>query len=330
MATIKDIAKKVNVSIATVSRVLNDDSTISVGTDTKQRIFEAAELLDYQKHIHKKTKKRMRIAIVQWYTEAEELNDLYYYSIRLGVEQKLENNNYDYIRLFQNVNKKPNKPIDGIIAIGKFSDKQMNQLQEWSPAICFVDAIHSIPSCDSVIVDFHQATVTVLSRFMEQGHTKIGMLAGEEAVAGSSDVLEDSRYTSFCSYLRAKGLFDQAYCFKGSFTVDSGYEMMDKAIRTLKKDLPTAFFCANDSIAIGALRALRDHQISVPERVSIVGFNDSSVAKYLSPSLSTIRVYTKLMGETAVSLLEEQILQQRTVAKKVVLATELVKRESSD
>src|SRR5699024_12293410 len=88
MATIKDIADKVNVSIATVSRVLNEDPALSVGTETKQRIFDAAELLDYKKHIHKKTKQRMRIAIVHWYTETEELNDLYYYSISLGVEKK--------------------------------------------------------------------------------------------------------------------------------------------------------------------------------------------------------------------------------------------------
>lgn len=325
MATIKDIARKANVSIATVSRVLNSDPTISVGTDTRQSILETAQQLGYTKHIQKKNK-RMRIAIVHWYSEQEELNDLYYYSIRLGVEKRMDRENYEYIRLFQNTEKKPD--VDGIIAIGKFSRQQKRQLGKWSSAICFVDDIHADPSCDSVVVDFHQATSGILTRFIERGYSKIGMLAGEETVFGSTEVLDDPRYKSFCSIMKDKGYFNESYCFKGAFTVESGYEMMDEAIRKLGDDLPGAIFCANDSIAVGAMRALTDHQMKIPKRVSIVGFNDSSVAKYVSPSLSTVKVYTELMGESAVSLLEERILGERTIAKKVVLATELIERES--
>ncbi|SDY20768.1 MULTISPECIES: LacI family DNA-binding transcriptional regulator [Salimicrobium] len=328
MATIKDIATNVNVSIATVSRVLNNDPTLSVSPETKQRIFDAAELLDYKKHIHKKTKQHMRIAIVQWYTETEELNDLYYYSIRLGVEKKLEGEGYDYIRLFQNTDNNLNVKVNGIIAIGKFSHEQMKQLEEWCPNICFVDNIRALNSCDSVIADFQQSTQSVLSHFIEEGHSKIGILAGEEKPPGASEVLMDPRYENFRDYMKTQGLFNKNYCFKGAFAVDAGYEMMNQAVSTLQDDLPTAFFCANDSIAIGALRALRDHSISVPERVSLIGFNDSSVAKYISPSLSTVKVYTEMMGETAVSLLKERIFQQRPVAKKVTLGTELIIRES--
>ncbi|WP_164667849.1 LacI family DNA-binding transcriptional regulator [Virgibacillus doumboii] len=329
MAKLKDIAEKVNVSITTVSRVLNDDPTLSVSAETKHDIFEAAEMIGYKKHLNKRTKEHMRIAIVHWYTESEELNDLYYYSIRLGVEKTLEKEHHIYIRLFQNTKKKPDMKIDGIIAIGKFSMQQMKRLKEWSPNICFVDNVYSLAACDSVIVDFEQAVYNLLFSLIESGHTKIGMLAGEEKVPGTDNVLEDTRIGSFREYMTAKGLFDGRFCFKGSFTVDSGYGMMDYAIRTLQDELPTAFYCANDSIAIGALRALHDHDISVPDRVSIIGFNDSSVAKYVSPSLSTVRVYTELMGETAVSLMKERVFQQRTVAKKVILATEMVNRESS-
>ncbi|WP_174614425.1 LacI family DNA-binding transcriptional regulator [Virgibacillus ihumii] len=325
MATIKDIAQKANVSIATVSRVLNSDPSLSVGADTKQQIMDAARQLGYTKHLDKKNK-HLRIAIVHWYTEKEELNDMYYYSIRLGVEKKLDRAGYAYIRLFQNTEKKPD--VDGIIAIGKFSVRQKKQLEKWSTAICFVDDIHAGKSADSVVVDFHQATADILNRFLDHGHSKIGMLAGEEKFFGSTEVLDDPRFTSYCSILQEKGCFNKAYSFKGTFTVESGYQMMEKAVHTLGDDLPGAFFCANDSIAIGAMRALNDLDVKIPERVSIVGFNDSSVAKYVSPSLSTVKVYTELMGETAVSLLEERILNGRTVAKKVVLATELIERES--
>ncbi|WP_106496500.1 LacI family DNA-binding transcriptional regulator [Lentibacillus sp. Marseille-P4043] len=329
MATIKDIAKRVDVSIATVSRVLNGDPTLSVGEDTKKRIFQAAELLDYKKHQNKKVNKRLRIAIVQWYTESEELNDMYYYSIRHGAEKKMGNDQYEYIRIFQHTDKKSSMKIDGIIAIGKFSEQQIKQLREWSSTICFVDDSHAFPSYDSVVVDFHQATNSILSHFHAHDHMKIGMLAGEEQFSDSTSTLLDPRYESFQNYMKENGLYVEGYCFNGSFSVDSGYQMMEEAIGKLKDDLPTAFFCANDSIAIGALRALTDYRIDVPNRVSIIGFNDSSVAKYVSPSLSTMRVPTELMGETAVSLLEERILANRTVAKKVTLATELIVRESS-
>ncbi|TFJ91425.1 LacI family DNA-binding transcriptional regulator [Lentibacillus salicampi] len=329
MATIKDIAGHVNVSIATVSRVLSEDPNLSVNPETKQRIFDTAEQLGYKKHIQKKTKQRMRIAIVHWYTETEELNDLYYYSIRQGVEKKLEKDEYEYIRLFQSANKQPDVKVHGVIAIGKFSHWQMRQLKNWSPNICFVDNIHALPACDAVVADFKQATISALSHFINKSHVKIGVLTGEEKFPGTSEVLKDPRYDTFRDYMKSCNLFDKRYCFKGTFSVDSGYSMMNNAIQTLKDDLPTAFFCANDAVAVGALRALKDHQLRIPEDVQIIGFNDSSVAKYVSPSLSTVRVYTEMMGETAVSLMKERVLQQRTVAKTVTLGTELIVREST-
>ena len=89
MATIKDIANMVGVSIATVSRVLNYDASLSVSDETKKKIFEAAEELDYQKKPKRKPT-AYKVGIVNWYTEKEELDDLYYMAIRLGVEKRLE------------------------------------------------------------------------------------------------------------------------------------------------------------------------------------------------------------------------------------------------
>lgn len=76
------------------------------------------------------------------------------------------------------------------------------------------------------------------------------------------------------------------------------------------------FFAANDSIAIGCLRALQEQGIAVPERVSVIGLNDVSVSKYVFPPLSTVKVYTELMGETGVELLQERLLAGRSITKK--------------
>lgn len=329
MATIKDIAAKVNLSIATVSRVLNEDPTLSVGKETRERILQAAKELNYDKHLKKKLIRPLRIAIIQWYTEAEELNDMYYYTIRAGVEKAIEQKQHEFIRLFQHTDRKSWETIDGIIAIGKFSDDQMKKFHEWNPCICFVDNRHAFPLYDSVVVDFDQATTEVLDHFLRKGHRKIGILAGQETFTDGIEMPTDPRLKSFRSYLMAYNLYQENYCLTGSFTVASGYEMMKQAIYSLKDELPTAFFCANDSIAVGALKALHEENISVPDRVEIIGFNDASVAKYVHPPLSTVKVPTTLMGETAVSTLEEKITQNRLVAKQVTLATELIFRQSS-
>ena len=104
---------------------------------------------------------------------------------------------------------------------------------------------------------------------------------------------------------------------------------MKQAIKNLGEDLPSAFFLASDPLAVGALRALQEAQIQVPEEVSLIGFNDCSIAKYVYPTLSSVKVYTELMGETSVELLMEKIETQRKIAKRVILATKLKLRGST-
>lgn len=329
MATIKDIAEQAGVSSATVSRVLNYDETLSVGDETKKRVFEVAEALEYTKYQKKKANKQGKLAIVQWYTEKEELNDLYYLSIRLGVEKRAEEMNYEIVRIFQNTEFEMNSSIEGIIAIGKFSDSQVNKLTSWTENICFVDFDQLHHKLDSVVIDFEQAVNSVLDYFCANGYQNIGLIAGQENFGDRSKPIIDKRTTIFENYMNRAGLYKKNHVFTGSFNVASGQELMKKAIETLKDDLPDAFFISNDSMAIGCLRALQEAGISVPERVSLIGFNDISVAKYIFPTLSTVKVYTELMGETGFDLWLDKLTTERTVAKKVTLSTDLILREST-
>ena len=132
MATLKDIAKLANVSSATVSRVLNKDKTLSVGEETRHRILTIAEELGYEKHKRStnSNQERQKIAIVQWYSEQEELNDLYYYSIRIGLEKRAQELGYDVVRYFNNDILTISENVSGIIAIGKFSSEQIHQIQK--------------------------------------------------------------------------------------------------------------------------------------------------------------------------------------------------------
>ncbi|MBC1371473.1 LacI family DNA-binding transcriptional regulator [Listeria booriae] len=328
MATMTDIAKLAGVSIATVSRVLNYDETLSASGETRRKIFEIAESLDYTKHKQKATKKTGKIAIVQWNTEEEELNDIYYMSIRIGAENRAREHGIEISTLYE-LDKIAQATIDGILAIGKFTLEQVEQLKEIHPHICFVDTDYRLNKYDSVVIDFVQSTREVIDYFIAGGHTNIGFIGAEERseINGS---MNDPRSVAYVQYMKERQLYlkQNMFVVGGRFDVPSGYEQMKQAIELLGDELPTAFFVANDPMAIGCLRALSEAEIAVPERVSIVGFNDISVSQYVSPALSTIRVYTEFMGEEGMDMLIER-MNGRKHAKRTILETDLILRESS-
>ena len=105
--------------------------------------------------------------------------------------------------------------------------------------------------------------------------------------------------------------------------------MMKKAIHDLGDDLPHAFFISNDPMAIGALKALGEENIAVPDRVSLFSFNDTSVAKYVYPELSAVHVATDQMGVSAVELMQSRLENGREVPLKIIVATKLMVRKST-
>ncbi|MDR4889956.1 LacI family DNA-binding transcriptional regulator [Fredinandcohnia sp. QZ13] len=326
MATIKDIAEKAGVSIATVSRVLNYDASLSVSDDTKKRIFEIAEALSYKKRPSKKSPSA-RIGILLWYTEKEELNDLYYMSIRLGIEQRCEQQGIQVVNFYNSIESMKQEDLQGIIAVGKFSVTQVNELSKMAEHLVFVDSNPDEDVYDAVVIDFEKATRMVLEHFIQSGHTNIGYIGGREEYKDYSAEIEEIREKTFKSYLNEANLLDESNVYIGHFTVVDGYRLMKQAIEEKGDALPTAFFAANDLIAIGALRALNEEKIDVPNRVSLIGVNDISVSKYVFPPLSTVKVHTEVMGETAVDTILERIAG-RQIAKKIFITTKLVIRKT--
>lgn len=327
MATIKDIAQRAGVSPATVSRVLNYDTTLSVADQTKKRVFEAAEELSYKKRLSNKSIVK-KIAVIHWYTEKEELNDLYYLSIRLGIERRCKQLDINpEVYFFDNINEINHLDIEGIIAVGKFNKQQAQELKKINSSIVFVDYSPDPDKYDSVVIDLEQATKKIIDYFISTGHNKIGFIGGWEKLKGENKPIEDLREKTFKSYMKQLGLYESAYIYTGHFSVNEGYELMSRAIKDLEGDLPTAFFMGSDVMAVGSIRALHEAGISIPERVSIIGINDMSISKYIYPSLSTVKVYTELMGETAVDTLVEQI-DGREIAKTIYISTELIIRKS--
>ncbi|HIY57513.1 MAG TPA: LacI family DNA-binding transcriptional regulator [Candidatus Tetragenococcus pullicola] len=325
MATIKDIAKKAGVSSATVSRVLNYDPDLSVGQETKQKVFEVAEALNYTKHMQKKRTQAV-LRLVQWYDSEEELEDLYYLAIRLGVEKKAEELNVRLLK--ESLHELSDETVDATIALGKFDQSQVHILEKLEGVLLFVDSNDMIRGKNSLVVDFQQSIELVIDHFVREKHEKIGILSGIEYTKESHHEIPDPRYYVFKEHLTRLKLYQEKYHFEGEFTVDGGFQATKRYLQA-NEDLPTALFASSDALAIGAMRAIQEFGLTIPEDISVIGFNDMSVAKYVSPALSTIRVYTEWMGELAVNTVLELMKEEAPVTRKITLATELILRDST-
>ncbi len=155
------------------------------------------------------------------------------------------------------------------------------------------------------------------------------MIAGKETTVTEKQGVRDPRVSTFDAYLSEKGLLNDAFVFQGPFGPDSGFDLMNTAIKQLGDKLPHGFVIGSDSMAVGVLRALQQNHIKVPDRVSLISFNDVAIAKYTSPALTTVHVHTELMGERALEMLTDRIKDPKKVPELTVIATELVERESS-
>lgn len=327
MATIKDIAQKAGVSPAAVSRVLNYDTTLSINEATKRRIFEVAESLNYTKHHKKKNKKQLCFKLVQWYQPLEELEDVYYLAIRLGIEKRAEELGIELIKEDQPtaINL---KEIDGIIALGKFDKEEINQLEIEHNHIIFVDfnAIAFGYSC--VTVDIKGAMMQVANLIINKGYRHIGAISGVESTKTLHEPLEDQRLIDLKQTLSSMNSSLKTH-LESQFTVDSGYKVMKNYLTTHDKShYMDVLFTSSDAIAVGAIKAINEHHLDIPNDIAIISFNDISVAKYLTPSLTTVHVPTEDMGKMAVSTLATLIDNPLDHPIKVEISTSLALRQT--
>ncbi|MBM7587219.1 LacI family transcriptional regulator [Bacillus pakistanensis] len=326
MATIKDIADLAQVSITTVSRVLNYDETLNVSPETRKRVFEAAEELAYKMVPKKKTKPKKKIGLYYSFSLEEELVDTYYLSIRVSLEKKLKSNGFELYRVGKNDTKKSLKKIDGMICLGTFKKEDIHFIKELDKICVFVDSNPDSSLFDSVVIDFNSATTSALHYLIELGHKDIGFIGGIDTDMFGNR-FKDLRQDVFESYLKERKLYKEEYVRIGGYNPKDGYTISKEMLRNAHR--PTALFVANDTIAVGCYKAAYELGVKIPDELSIVGFNDVAASQYMVPPLTTIKLYTEVMGETAVDLLFERISTRREVCKKVIIHTKLIEREST-
>lgn len=325
MATIKDVAKEANVSPATVSRILNDDPSLNVPQETRQIVLEAAQKLNYVKKKKTMFHSSFTMGIVHWYSVQQELDDPYYLSIRMGVEDFCRKNNIHIIRAFKDDIHyiDPLKDVNGLVCIGKFSLDEMQEFEKLTRNIIFLDMSTPQISVHTISLDFQKAVDDALNYLLLLGHQKIGYLGGKEYLADGT-LYPDIRLSSFISFCQKHHLEYEPYLMEENYSSESGYTMMCELIN--QNCLPDAIFAASDPIAMGAIRALQDHHIKVPEDISIIGFDDIHASSYMNPPLTTIFAPAFEMGQYGANVIYH--MPNMKTPLKIILPCTLIERES--
>ncbi|OAN18225.1 transcriptional regulator [Photobacterium jeanii] len=320
MATLKDIANEAGVSLATVSRVLNDDPTLSVKEDTKHRILEIAAKLEYKtssakKHSIASIPKHHFLALYNYPQEAE-INDPYYLSIRHGIETQCEKLGITLTNCYEGKIDNNIKDITGALIIRTPTDTTLKQAQKLTDNLCFLDFCDNKNRYDSVDIDLAGISKQVVDFFIEQDFNRIGFIGGCDHPEST-----DIRETAFTEYGQIKGVVNKQDVYRGEFSSQSGYTLA-KAMFA-KPDHPQALFIASDSIAIGVVRAIHEQGLSIPDDISLISVNDIPTARFTFPPLSTVRIHSEMMGSQGVNLLIEKARDGRALPLKVFVPSKL-------
>lgn len=333
MTTLKDIAKKAEVAASTVSRILNYDPTLSVSESTRRRVFKVAESLNYTKPTRKHTaSQRIRLGLVMWYTRARELQDIYYSSIHLGIDEAARQDKWDITPFYQDNSWDRLAKLDAVIVVGgnQYSQKQFQQLRALKIPVVFADSNQTDRGFTSVTANFGGATRRIIDHFLEHGRKRIGILAGDLRLTGGPATLDDFRYRDYRDYLTQKGLFNPDLVYVGNFAPESGYRVIKERLGAQAPDeRPDALVVANDAMAVGALKALTELGVRIPADMGVISFNDTTIAQYATPSLSSVRVDTHELGRKAVQMLAERLRNPQEPILALTLQTKLILRSSS-
>lgn len=357
MVTIKEIAKAVGVSSATVSRVLNYDPALSISAAKRQAIIETAEALNYATPRNRARQSEAlereaaqngvghrggaepgilpRLAIVHFLEPSDEVADPYYVGVRLGIENRCRDLRTEIVKVFHS-DTLPEAAlladVAGVIVIGKHSDNEIAWLDEHCRHLVFADFVPSSDRFDCVHSDLVAATHKILNTLHELHYERIAFIGSYEHLNGETQRFGERRCKAYIDWQKARDTFDADLLVLGescdsgqNLRLETGYELARQLLA--RRPLPDIILTANDNMAIGTYRAAREAGLSIPDDVAIVSFNDIPVAQFLTPPLSTVKIHGEHIGETAVDLLLER-LGGRSYAKMVTIPTETIWRGS--
>lgn len=318
MATIKEISQLADVSIATVSRVLNQDDTLAVSPEVKKRIFKIAHELKYvpPRRRHAQNKRGIVIGVADWHIIRKDRTNIRISSLDFIAKSMSGKNDVTFERMDK---WKPGQ-YDGIMAFGVFSGEEMEYLRMQSYSIVFINSDSKDYEYDSIVMDYNKGILEMLDYLIERKkYRSVGYIGGlyeDGQVKIGYRRLQGIR-TSFSQ----RGLYEEENFFIGHISRESGYELAKKAIQS--GHLPEAVLLGSEEVAEGALEAFQDANLRIPKDVAVVIYKDIETLESKWPTYAKVRMFPEIVWQTAIKLLLEQIKEGRKDNMTIYLPTKL-------
>ncbi|WHY33847.1 LacI family DNA-binding transcriptional regulator [Cytobacillus firmus] len=332
--TLKDIAEKTEVSISTVSRVLNNQLT-SIDEETKNRILEVTKNLGYKKgKTNQQTARKfseMKFGCVL-NSIKDKYHDPYFSEIIYGIERELLDQGYflnftlDTNELIQSNYMVEEKSANlGIITVGPMDKDFLGNLSKNVPFLLSTGGYPKL-DIDYVTIDFAQSVSKAVTYLIEKGHKDIGFI-GSAGLESNLLFEEEKRFIGYKTAMFSNGLqVIPEWIQDGCFTIDGGYNAMKRILASAKK--PTAIFAASDRMAYGMYKAIEESGLKVSEDIAIIAFDDLEMSKFINPPLTTIRVHKEELGRVSVKMLLQRMREEINLSLVTYLPTELIIRNS--
>lgn len=327
MITIKEIAKRAGFSSATVSRLLNNDPTLSITEETKNKILTTADKLGYWDNHRKISNFMPKIALLYLVEGKEHLEDEYFAFLKenlqkLAKELKIKLTSFDNLpTLIKNA-----KNYSGFLKVGSTSLSYSNLqiLHHALPSGIFLDTDPAPELFDSIMPNLELTVKDAIDQLLASGYEEIGYVGATSYNIGQI-LPEDIREVTFKEYTRIKKVKKTAVFVDGIVSVSNGYRLGKKIIA---KGLPSALIVESDTLSVGLLQAFNEAKISIPKDVTIISINNSEVARYVSPPLTSYNIDQVEMGRIAYKILLDGIRNPRRPRLHLTINTNLVRRKS--
>jgi LacI family transcriptional regulator len=328
MATIKDVAALAGISYTTVSHVLN--KTRPVSEPVRLKVEEAIARLDYVPSAVARSLKAKSTATIGLLV-ANSLNP-YFAELARGIEDYCERNNYCVILC--NCDDDPDKQrsylrvllekrVDGLVVASAGGDAGLaSGLAGVRTPMVIVDRSLEGIDADLVRIDHEQGAYLATRHLLDLGHRAIACIGGPAITS-----VAHMRKAGYLRALSEAGLIpNDDWMIESDFSCTGGYEA---AGRLLSGDRPSAIFACNDMMGIGVLRAAAERHIRVPEQLSVIGFDDVQMSRYVYPALTTVGQSILQLGETAAQVLLRRIATPQQAVEQLIVAPSIVLREST-
>jgi DNA-binding LacI/PurR family transcriptional regulator len=323
-ATIKDVARMINVSVSTVSRVMNNLDRVS--DDVRVKVKQAAKTLNYVPSgiAVSMVKGKSKIILVV----VPDIINEYYTAVVHGVEEVTRNNGYSTVLYASNLDKDKEtelfqgpmvKMIEGAIVVPACMNTEV--YKQFGKPVVLVDRYIEGSDLPGVVIDNFSGSYEIIQLLIHYGHQKIGIVIGDLLFNIGSE-----RYMGYEKALIENGItVNNDYVIHGDWYRNTGFYGMQKLLQL--SDPPTAVFAANNLICIGCIEAIKRAGLIIGKDISLVGFDDHILAEFVNQGVTVVKRPTIEMGQIAARRLF-YALQEKNICEKIVLGVNIVERGS--